>query len=108
MFDRDALVWSSGGLAVGCMIGVCVTRALNVFLWSPDKKDSNSIHEMNAAILKNNSSVDNSMKFTDQATTYSQMTMMMGTPTATSSFLDAQEYQQYPASSAYPELRGNR
>lgn len=106
MFDPELLAWSSGGLAVGCVIGACVARALHASTNHILPTAIKSVHEMET-VLNRESSVDNMTKFNEHVTTYSQITLLMGSPTA-SSILDTQEYQQYPASSAYPELSGNR
>jgi len=46
-------------------------------------------------------------KFNDQITTYSNITMLLGSPTG-SALLDTHEYNLYPAEKGYPLLKGNR
>lgn len=87
------------------MIGACVTKALTS--GSFNKKSFTQIQETSMVQNQRRASMESITKFNEQTTTYSQITMLMGSPTPSSIF-DTQEYHQYPASTSYPELRGNR
>ena len=112
-------VWASGGLCAGCVVGVCVTKVMDVLskraIGSGNAKTTDGSARAATAATSGNENhqpfdidnVNHIGKFSDQITTYSNITMLLGSPTG-SALLDTQEYNLYPAEKGYPVLNGNR
>jgi len=98
-------VWASGGLCAGCMVGVCVTKVMDILAKKTiDSGKKTAEGEQQPFDIDN---VNHIGKFNDQITTYSNITMLLGSPTG-SALLDTHEYNLYPAEKGYPLLKGNR
>lgn len=96
--DRN-WVWASSGLCAGCLIGICVSKLTGVITTQSNKKGTTP---------KKETVVNHFNKFNDKVTTYSNITMLLGTPTSSGLLETQQEYHMYPADKSYPLLDGNR
>ncbi|XP_066918623.1 creatine kinase B-type-like [Clytia hemisphaerica] len=87
-------VWASGGLAAGCILTVCVSKITGLF--------------SQKAVMDDKDEMDAISNFNNQVTTFSDITMLVGTPFTSAHTMTTSEYLIYPAEKGYPKLEGNR